>query len=305
MEDEIYKLGDSSSYDSVSDAFDDLANLYTAPIAKSLARWVDATSRSRILDIGCGTGIVSRELARQSDLGAEVVGIDLSKGMLSTAEERARLTGLADRLRFQRADAEALDLPDACSDGYVSLYAYSHFPNPDRAAAEAFRILEPGGRLAVAIGSGPKLFSAQGIARAGSRAGRLLSELRGRELNACDHIVGLVRGHLSTTDETMIATWSATSRNPTPRLAQLIRQAGFADVVTDWVGADIAIPTIEEFWVLQTTLSTWSRKYMQRANESELRALKTAFWNDCSKVQARGGRLMYRIGAGIVSARKP
>jgi len=305
VSDTTYKLEDSASYDNVTVAFDDLANRYSLPVAEALARAIEPASRNRVLDIGCGTGIVSRTVAGLCRPEATVLGIDLSNGMLATAEERAKRANLHHRLQFRTADAEAVDMEDGCFDGYVSLYAYSHFPNPDHAAREAYRLLSPGGRLAVAIGSGPAPFSSQGVSRAFSRLRSVIAERRGHELNAVSHLVRRVREHLPTTDETMIAAWSANQRYPTPRLAALIRDAGFVGVRIGWVGADFVIPTIEAFWVLQTTLSTWSRKFMQRAENEEIDRLKRAFWDDCRAVQDRGGRLMYRVGAGIVSARRP
>ncbi len=299
-----YKRRDAQSYDHVAGTFDDLAERYTVRVARAVARAIDPSNRTSVIDMGCGTGVVSREIARQSGTGTTIVGVDLSQGMLEIARDRARSAGVAEKVTFLAGDAEALDLPDGRFDGYVSLYAFSHFPNPQKAVAEAFRILAPGGRVAVAIGSGPSLFSMAGMGRAIALVRRVIAERAGRELHASAHLDGLVRQHLRTTEETMIAAWSADRRDPIPRLMDLMRGAGFADVRSDWYGAEYTIGDIEEFWDLQTTLSTWSRKFMQRATTDELARLKQAFWDDCRKVQARGGRMMYRVGAGLVLARK-
>ncbi len=299
-----YKLRDAQSYDAVAGDFDDLADRYTQPVAEALARAIRPAERRTVIDMGCGTGIVARAVAAQSP-APKVVGVDLSEGMLATAALRAGAAGLGERLSFVRGDSEALELDSASADGYVSLYAYSHFPNPDRAAAEAFRVLAPGGRIAIAIGSAPPLFSRDGASRAIAMIARRAAVRQDRERSACENLVAHVREHLPTTDEEMIASWSASVRNPIPRLAGILRAAGFTEVATGWTGADFVIPTVEEFWTLETTLSTWSRKFMERASAGECARLKEAYWADARKVLDKGGRLTYRIGAGMVTARRP
>ena len=81
--------------------------------------------------------------------------------------------------------------------------------------------------------------------------------------------------------------------------------AGFADVRQPWTGAGFVVPTIEDFWQLQTTISTSARKRMALASEAALAALKAAFWADCTAVLNRGGQLTYQVGAAIVTGRKP
>lgn len=304
MPDSDYKQRDAQSYDDVAGAFDDLADLYTLPVAEALARAVAPAKRKLIYDMGCGTGIVARAAAAAGPK-TKVVGIDLSDGMLKTARERARSAGLDGRVSFVKADASATGLPEGAADAYVSLYAYSHLPDPDSAAVEAFRLLAPGGRIAVAVGSGPPLLSAAGVARVASHAAGLLARRRGMERSAGSNLVNLVREHLRTTDEEMIATWASEVRNPVSRLKRMIGAAGFTDLAGDWTGRVFVIPTVEEFWTLETTLSTWSRKFMARATPEELGRLKAAYWDECSSVLNRGGRLVYWIGAGIVTARKP
>lgn len=304
MQDPDYKRRDAESYDHVTGAFDALADRYTLSVAEALVSAVAPAECRLIYDMGCGTGIVARAAAAASGPETKVVGIDLSEGMLATARQRAQDAGLAGRVSFVMADAAATGLPEGSGDAYVSLYAFSHFPDPERAAAEACRLLASGGRIAVAIGSGPPLLSAAGAARAMYHAAGLIARRRGLRLSAGANLVGLVRRHLRTTDEEMIAAWSD-MRDPVPRLARMIREAGFAEVTSDWIGQDFVIPTVEEFWILETTLSTWSRKFMSRATPEELDRLKAAYWDECTKVLDRGGRLVYRIGAGIVTARKP
>lgn len=300
-----FKQKDAESYDDVADAFDKLARLYATVPARALVTKIDVAARRQVIDMGCGTGLLAFEVADASGLDTAVTGIDLSHGMLAEASARAEAVGLSDRVRFRIGDAEALDLPDGFADGFVSLYAFSHFPNPEKAAAEAFRVLAPGGRIAVAIGSGPQLLSGKGLMRAGVALRRKWNEMRGREVTACDQIDRLVREHLSVMPEGKVADWASGRRDVTALLDSLLQTAGFRDCRRDWVGTDYSVPDIEAFWTLQTTISTFARKHIAAASEEQNTRLKSAFWAECETILQRKGRLTYRVGAAIISARKP
>jgi ubiquinone/menaquinone biosynthesis C-methylase UbiE len=102
----------------------------------------------RVIDVGCGTGLLATRLQRGLD-GASVVGCDFSHGMLLHA--RARTEPVA----WIRADAQRLPFRDASADAIVSTEAFHWFPDQRRALSEFFRVLAPGGRLLVAIVNTP------------------------------------------------------------------------------------------------------------------------------------------------------
>ena len=305
IRDAQFKTEDAASYDDVAEVFDGLTRRYAAQSAAALARAIEAPQRRCILDIGCGTGLVAFAAADRSGPQTRIIGIDLSEGMLRSATVAARTAGLTGRVSFQSGDAEALDLGDGSADGYVSLNAWSHFPHPDRAATEAFRVLAPGGRIAVAIGSGPQLMSVDGLRRAIRAVQRRARIARGRERVACTQLEGLVARHLRDVPDPETSALAGARRDFSAVLRDLLRGAGFADVQRHWTGADFVIPTIEDFWLLQTTISTPSRKRMALASQAGRDAVKAAFWADCTAVLHRGGRLTYSVGAAIVTGRKP
>lgn len=106
---------------------------------------LELAAGARIVEIGCGTGAIARLLAERADAG-EVIGIDPSPGLL----ERARALGGGRRnLSFKEADGRSLPEPEASADAVVLHTVLSHVPEPERVLAEAFRVLRPGGRLAV------------------------------------------------------------------------------------------------------------------------------------------------------------
>ncbi len=80
---------------------------------------------------------------------------------------------------------------------------------------------------------------------------------------------------------------------------------GLEDVVTTWRGCRPTLNTIEDFWELQTTFSSFARKRLTHATPGQLQAVKEEFFSRCQAVQARGGELIYRYAALFVAARKP
>jgi len=97
------------------------------------------------VEVGCGTGAVSRVIAARSE-PASVLGVDPSPILVDRARELAE--GV-DTLSFEVGDARKLAYDDASFDVAVFHTALCHIPGPEGALAEAFRILKPGGWLAV------------------------------------------------------------------------------------------------------------------------------------------------------------
>lgn len=108
---------------------------------------------SDILDIACGSGLYTRPLARKVPRGS-VVGLDLSRAMLSYAAKRAKKEGLSNA-SFVRASALALPFAEGSFDAVNLCGALHLFPDPALAVSEAGRVLKPGGRFTVAaVGEG-------------------------------------------------------------------------------------------------------------------------------------------------------
>jgi ubiquinone/menaquinone biosynthesis C-methylase UbiE len=100
------------------------------------------------LDVGCGTGFLSLELAAR---GHRVTGVDFAPSMIDRAERKAAERGLT--VRFERGDAEQLGFAPASFDLVISRHVLWTLPHPQAAITEWIRVLRPGGRLVVVDGA--------------------------------------------------------------------------------------------------------------------------------------------------------
>ncbi|MBA2624981.1 MAG: methyltransferase domain-containing protein [Acidimicrobiia bacterium] len=102
----------------------------------------------RVLDVGCGSGAITRAVAQRVGPGGEAVGVDLSGPMLERARASAAEAGLANA-RFEQGDAQTLDV-GAGFDAFTSRFGVMFFDDPAAAFAKLAGALRPGGRAAFA-----------------------------------------------------------------------------------------------------------------------------------------------------------
>lgn len=102
-------------------------------------------ARGKILDLGCGGGHVTFNVAPHA---SSVTAYDLSQEMLDVVAGAARDRGLAN-VKTSRGVAESLPFEDASFDLVMSRYSAHHWHDVDAAMREAFRVLKPGGTLAI------------------------------------------------------------------------------------------------------------------------------------------------------------
>jgi ubiquinone/menaquinone biosynthesis C-methylase UbiE len=104
----------------------------------------------RVLDVACGTGLITFEAARAVGPCGDVVGIDLSGAMVHAALQRIQEQGLRN-VAFAQMDAEALYFPTERFDTAVCALGLMYVPDPLQSLREMRRVLRPGGRIVLAV----------------------------------------------------------------------------------------------------------------------------------------------------------
>jgi ubiquinone/menaquinone biosynthesis C-methylase UbiE len=302
-----FKTRDAASYETVAQEFDRFTEQLVHPIAGQLVARAGLQSADRVLDVGTGTGVVALRAAQAVPEGW-VCGIDLSEAMLVVARAKAARARLQARVEFRRMDAENLELAAGSFDAVLSLFALLHFPNPERALAEMKRVLRPGGRLVVAVGSAPPPLSPRWWVEGMRHASSLLGERRGLLLRAPHFLDALVDRRLrpdETRREPEQTDLAARSRNRSRTVRRWVRAAGFERVATGWAGHRVAVESVDDFWDVQRTFSSFARKRLDGVLPDGIGRVRREFEEICEKVLRRGGKLVYPFGACMVAARRP
>lgn len=137
-------------WDLAAEQYESLWRTQLAPAQRALLDEAALGTGERVLDVACGTGLVTFAAARAVGPTGTVIGIDLSAAMVSHARQRANAEGLQ-QARFERMDAEQIEGPDARFDAALCALGLMYMPNPEHALRVMRRALRPGGRIALAI----------------------------------------------------------------------------------------------------------------------------------------------------------
>ena len=103
---------------------------------------------NRILDVATGTGDFAIEAARALQL-KELLGTDISEGMMQVGRDKVAAMGLDSVIRFQREDCLALSLADDSFDAVTAAFGIRNFQNLEQGLREMWRVLRKGGHLCV------------------------------------------------------------------------------------------------------------------------------------------------------------
>lgn len=131
--------------------FAPLQAITTIP-ASQLVKRAGIHAGQRVLDVACGTGVVSITAARR---GARVTGLDLTPELLEVARENSFIAQV--EIEWREGDVEKLPFVDATFDVVVSQYGHIFAPRPEVAIGEMLRVLKPGGTIAFSTWP-PELF---------------------------------------------------------------------------------------------------------------------------------------------------
>ena len=117
-----------------------------------LGEYLDAMAiapTATVLDIGCGTGLAARAIARRPGFTGVITGVDLSPYLVAAATRLAAEEGIAERLEFRAGDVHRLDFADERFDALVAHTLLSHVADPMSVLKEAARVVKPGGTIGI------------------------------------------------------------------------------------------------------------------------------------------------------------
>ncbi|MCA1696099.1 MAG: class I SAM-dependent methyltransferase [Actinobacteria bacterium] len=133
-------------FDKMSSRYDRDIGFIERLIFDGARSWAVSQARGEVIEIGVGTGL---NLPLYGPAVTQVIGVDLSEGMLGVA--RKRVTGQQlDGVELRHGDVQTLDLPDDSADTVVSTLTFCSIPDPLIASRQAYRVLRPGGRFVLA-----------------------------------------------------------------------------------------------------------------------------------------------------------
>ena len=125
-------------------------DFFDETVADSILKASDVKPGNTIVDVGCGTGFLTRRAALQTQGKGRIIGVDLSPSMLEKARDNLAELSLLDAVELRSGDAENIPVEDGFADAVVGNMILHHCPRPKRAISEMTRILKNGGRIAVA-----------------------------------------------------------------------------------------------------------------------------------------------------------
>lgn len=125
-------------WERVADKYDTVWSSSTRQFIPPLLEAAEVSGKSSILDVGCGPGYVA---AAAAERGATPIGLDFSKEMIAIARKTFP------QIEFREGDAQNLPFAEASFDRVLSNFALLHLAAPERACAEACRVLKPGGQF--------------------------------------------------------------------------------------------------------------------------------------------------------------
>jgi len=145
FKDKVEKL-----FNHTSSNYDEFIGNMMIHISNLLIREITIPENPVVLDVACGTGITTFELAKRCNGQGTFHGVDLSQSMLEKAEQNSAELGL-NNTQFMKMDAQNLDFPDSKFDIVICSMSFQFFPDQKKAIQEMRRVLKPNGVVAILL----------------------------------------------------------------------------------------------------------------------------------------------------------
>lgn len=245
-----------------------------APLVVALA---DPRSGERVLDVACGTGVVTRLVARQVGRTGKVVGLDLNPGMLAVAAATAASEPpTSASITWQEASATRMPFPDGTFDVAYCQLGLQFFPDRPAALREMHRVLVSGGRVGLMVWRGIEH----------SPGFDILAAALARHVSP--EAAGIMRAPFGLAEA--------------EELRGLMAAAGFRDITIRPVAGTVRFPSVARFvqdYVAGSPLAGHVAKV-----SDEARAALVGEVGDALRSHLAGGALAFPIEAHLASARK-
>lgn len=146
------KEGIKKLFDKIAPDYDKLNHILSLNIdkgwrKKAVRTLADVDNPLKVLDVACGTGDFTIEIARKAAAGSKVIGVDISAGMLAVGRDKVKKAGVCAELL--EADCEELPYEDNTFDRISVGFGVRNFEHIEIGLAEMFRVLSPGGKLVI------------------------------------------------------------------------------------------------------------------------------------------------------------
>jgi SAM-dependent methyltransferase len=216
------------------------------PVSKDLLTAADLHIGERVLDVACGTGLITRLAAERVGATGAVTGIDVAPGMIDVAKSVPAPTGAL--IDWRVADAASMPLPDASVDVVLCQMGLMFMENRTAVIGEIRRVLVPSGRVAI------------------NTPGRIQPLFETMERALIDHIGPDLGGFVS----------AVFSMHDPAAVAALLREGGLRDVRSRVVTATLRLPPPEEFLWQYISLTPMAA-FIQQAPDQAKVAMEQQF----------------------------
>lgn len=146
------KEGVRKLFDNIAPDYDKLNHILSLNIDKgwrkqAVREMVDTAEPLKVLDVACGTGDFTIEIAQKVAQGSQVLGVDISEGMMAVGREKIQKSGVSAQLSV--ADCEDLPYADNTFDRISVGFGVRNFEHLELGLSQMYRVLTPGGKLVI------------------------------------------------------------------------------------------------------------------------------------------------------------
>ncbi|MED9996615.1 MAG: bifunctional demethylmenaquinone methyltransferase/2-methoxy-6-polyprenyl-1,4-benzoquinol methylase UbiE [Paludibacteraceae bacterium] len=146
------KEGVRKLFDNIAPDYDKLNHILSLNIdkgwrKKAVRALVDTQEPLKVLDVACGTADFTIEIAQKLAKGSEVIGVDISEGMMAVGREKIQKAGVSAQLLV--ADCEDLPYADDTFDRISVGFGVRNFEHLELGLSQMYRVLAPGGKLVI------------------------------------------------------------------------------------------------------------------------------------------------------------